>query len=563
MSASFSINRSINSHTSNTPKLMKNSRLTSSVLILLVLSLSFCVSWGSRYSISDVTPTSEDFITCLQSNSNDATTISQLIFTPDNSSFLPVWEVAVNVLRFNNPSTPKPTVILTPTEETHIQAALFCAKKYGYEMRIRSGGHDFEGLSYTANAPFVMLDLVNMRSIDINVENRTAWVQGGALLGELYYTISQSTNTLYFPAGMCPSVGVSGFLSGGGYGNLVRKYGIGADNVLDAHFMDVSGNILDRESMGEDLFWAIRGGGASSFGIVLAWKLMLVPVPERVTLFIVSVTLEQGATDIFHKYQYVLPNFDRDLQMRVQINSEYISNTNNKTIRILFHGIYQGNTDTLLPLLNQSFPELNVTREICQEVRMVQSTLQFGGFPTLGPVEVLANRSAIPKTNFKSKSDYVRTPIPKSGLIEIWEKLFENDMSEMLQMYTFGGKMEEYSDTAIPYPHRAGVLYQVYKTVNLIDQPSDTTTVSLRRIAWLRSFDKTLEPYVSSNPREAYLNYIDLDLGVGNGSYEEASVWGERYWKRENFKKLIRIKTKVDPENFFRHPQSIPPLSDM
>ncbi|KAI7732146.1 hypothetical protein M8C21_014277, partial [Ambrosia artemisiifolia] len=358
---------------------------------------------------------------------------------------------------FNNPSTPKPSVIVTPTDETHIQAALLCAKKHGYEMRIRGGGHDYEGLSYTADVPFVMVDLVNMRSIDINVENRTAWVQGGALLGELYYTISQKTDTLYFPAGVCPSVG-----------------------------------------------------------------LRLVPVPERVTIFMVNITIEQGATDVFHKYQYVLPKFDRELQMRVQINSENIDNSTKKTIRILFHGIYQGNTDTLLPLLNQSFPELNVTREVCQEVRMVQSTLQFGGFTTSTPVEVLANRSAIPKTNFKGKSDYVRTPIPKRGLRKIWRKMFENDNSEMLQLYTFGGKMEEYSDTATPYPHRAGVLYQIFKLVNLIDQPSDMTTISLRRIAWLRSFDKTLKPYVSSNPREAYLNYIDLDLGVGKGSYEEA-----------------------------------------
>ncbi|KAJ0740566.1 putative tetrahydroberberine oxidase [Helianthus annuus] len=545
---------------------MMKSGLNCSVF-LLVLSLTFCVSFGALSSIFDVSPTSEDFITCLESNSNNATTISKLIFTPVNSSYLPVWQAAADPIRFDNPCTRKPSVIVTPTTETQIQAALFCAKKQGYEMRIRDGGHDFEGLSYTANVPFVMLDLVNMRAIDVNVANRTAWVQGGAVLGELYYTISQLTDTLYFPAGIWAGVGVSGFLSGGGYGNLLRKYGLGADNVLDVRFMDVNGNILDRKSMGEDLFWAIRGGGASSFGIVLSWKLRLVPVPERVTLFTVNITLEQGATDIFHKYQYVLPKFDRDLLIRVQINSENISNTTKKTVRLLFDGLYQGNIDTLLPLLNQSFPELNVTREVCKEVRMVQTTLQFGGFTTSTPPEVLANRSAIPKLSYKGKSDYVRTPIPKSGLRKIWRKILQNDKSETLFMYTFGGKMEEYSETAIPYPHRAGVLYQVFRRVDFIDQPSDKTAISRRRLAWIRSFDKTLEPYVSKNPREAYSNYNDLDLGVGSATYEEASVWGERYWKRENFKKLIRIKAKVDPKNFFRHPQSIPvfstPFSDI
>ncbi|KAI3501949.1 hypothetical protein L1887_29978 [Cichorium endivia] len=112
-----------------------------------------------------------------------------------------------------------------------------------------------------------------MRSVDVNVAKRTAWVQGGATVGELYYTITQKSNTLFFPAGLCPGVGVGGHMGGGGYGNLMRKHGLAADNVVNVRFMDVNGNILNKKSMGKDLFWAIRGGGASSFGIVLAWKL--------------------------------------------------------------------------------------------------------------------------------------------------------------------------------------------------------------------------------------------------------------------------------------------------
>ncbi|KAI3787317.1 hypothetical protein L1987_41699 [Smallanthus sonchifolius] len=542
---------------------MKKSQL-SCFIFILVLTLCFFNSWGALSSILDNTASSEDFIGCLQSNSNNGTSISQLVFTPINSSFLSIWQERVNNLRFIKPSTPKPSVIVTPVDETQIQTALYCTKKHGYEIRIRSGGHDFEGLSSSAAVPFVMLDLFKMKSIDVDVGYKTAWVQAGALLGELYYSISQKTNTLYFPAGICPTVGVGGYMSGGGYGNLVRKYGTAADNVVDVRFMDVNGNILDRKSMGEDLFWALRGGGASSFGIVLAWKLRLVPVPEIVTYFKVNITLEENATDIFYKYQFVAPNIDRDLLIRVGMVSENIGNTSKKTIRMLFEGLYLGKIDALLPLLDKNFPELKVRRELCEEMTMVQSSLVLGeqGFTSSTPTEVLANQSAIVRLwNYKDKSDYVRTQIPKNGLRKIWRKMFENDGSEVMVTYPFGGKMEEYSDTATPYPHRAGVLYQVLKGVNLGDQTSDTTPVSLRRIDWVRGFDKFLEPYVSKNPREAYLNYIDLDLGVGSETYEEASVWGERYWKRDNFKKLIRIKAEVDPENFFRHPQSIPVFS--
>ncbi|KAM0027124.1 putative tetrahydroberberine oxidase [Helianthus debilis subsp. tardiflorus] len=532
----------------------------SHLVFLFVLTLCFFVSWGATFPF-DVDD-SEDLISCLKYKTNNVTFISQLVFTPLNSSFQSIWEARVNNLRFIKPTTPKPSVIVTPIDETQIQTTLFCTKRHGYQIRIRSGGHDFEAISSSAVVPFVMLDLVNMKSIDVDVGNKTAWVQPGARLGELYYSISQKTNTLYFPAGVCPTVGVGGYMGGGGYGNLVRKYGTAADNVLDVRFMDVNGNILVRKSMGEDLFWALRGGGTSSFGIVLAWKLRLVPVPEIVTVFGVNVTLEENATDVFYKYQYVAPRLDPDLLIRVRIFGEFIGNTTNKTIRLLFQGLYLGKTDKMLRILDKSFPELKVRRENCEEMSMVQSSIVLAdqGWSSSTPTEAIANQSAIVSLfwNYKIKLDYVRTPIPKSGLRKIWRKIFENDQSVMLVVYTFGGKMEEYSDTAIPYPHRAGVLFQLLKGVNFADQTSDTTPTSLKRIQWLQSLDKLLEPYVSKNPREAYINYIDLDLGVGRDTYEEASVWGERYWKRENFKKLIRIKAKVDPENFFRHPQSIP-----
>ncbi|KAL4560645.1 hypothetical protein LXL04_032798 [Taraxacum kok-saghyz] len=524
--------------------------MNKSFVFLLVLSFS----WVAAYS--------QDFISCVESRLSNATSISQLIFTPENASFLPIWQSRVQNARFLKDTTPKPSIIVTPTDESQVQTTFLCAKENGYRVRIRSGGHDFEGISFTDYLAFVMIDLINMRSIDVDVASKSAWVQSGAVLGELYYAISQKTNTLYFPGGTWPTVAIAGLVGGGGTGNLLRKYATAGDNVLDARIVDVNGNILDRKSMGEDLFWAIRGGVASNFGIVLSWKLNLVPVPEKVTVFIVNRTLEQGATDLFYKYQSVVPNTkDRNLYIRSQLASEFIGNTTKKTIRIIFQGIYQGSTDMLLPLLNKEFPELGVTREICREMTSIQSTLVFAGRPSTTPTEILNNRSATPRMSSKTKSSFVTTPIPKSGLRKIWRKFFENDLSGGILIIPSGGRMADYSETATPYPHRAGTLYLLASSVNFAGQTSDITPVSLRRLAWLASLEKLLTPYVSRNPRQSYVNNNDFDFGIGADNYTIASVWGERYWKRANFKKLIRIKAKVDPQNFFNHPQGIPVFS--
>nr|POE95206.1 berberine bridge enzyme-like 9 [Quercus suber] len=75
-----------------------------------------------------------------------------------------------------------------------------------------------------------------------------------------------------------------------------------------------------------------------------------------------------------------------------------------------------------------------------------------------------------------------------------------------------------------------------------------------------RKLFEAMTPYVSKNPREAFLNYRDLDIGTSsNGNYEDAKVYGNKYFKG-NFHRLVRVKTNIDPDNFFRNEQSIPTL---
>jgi hypothetical protein len=529
-----------------------NSLIPSILPFLSIFLLSF--SWATSAHTHD------DFLHCLYNKNSDS--ISKVIYTPINSSYPSVLQFSIRNLRFNTTATPKPLVIVTPVNVSQIQDVVICSKKHGLQIRVRSGGHDFEGLSYVSIVPFVLVDLINLRMINVDVENSNAWVEAGATLGEVYYRIAEKSKTLAFPAGVSPTVGVGGHFSGGGSGMILRKFGLAADHITDAVLVDVEGRIHDRKSMGEDLFWAIRGGGGNTFGIVVAWKLKLVPVPPIVTAFNVSRTLEQNATKLVHRWQFVSNKLHEDIFTRIFLRKVESSQRGKTTIQAAFTTLFIGEVDRLLSLMQESFPELGLVKEDCIEMSWIESVLYFAGFPSNTSLDALLDRTPISDVFFKIKSDYVKEPLPEIALEGIWERMdqLEVQISE-LQFTAYGGKMDEISESSLPFPHRAGIIYQIEYAVLWEEESSEA---SQRYISWIRRLLNYMTPYVSKNPRQVYVNYRDLDLGInkldGNTSYKQASIWGRKYFKN-NFDRLVRVKTAVDPANFFRHEQSIPPLS--
>ncbi|KAK9941499.1 hypothetical protein M0R45_007205 [Rubus argutus] len=253
----------------------------------------------------------------------------------DSASYYKLLNFSIQNLRFAEPTVPKPIAIILPGSVEQLINTVFCSREVFLAIRVRCGGHSYEGTSSVAadGAPFVIIDMMNLNRVSVDLETETAWVEGGATLGETYHAIAKASRVHGFPAGSCPTVGAGGHIAGGGFGLLSRKYGLAADNVVDALLVDANGRLLDRQGMGEDVFWAIRGGEAKTIG-----------------------TTGISAT---------------------------------------FKGFYLGPRSSALSILDHAFPDLGIIKEDCKEMSWIESIVFFSGLSNGSSVSDLRNRIAV------------------------------------------------------------------------------------------------------------------------------------------------------------------------
>ncbi|XP_042031126.1 berberine bridge enzyme-like 18 [Salvia splendens] len=409
------------------------------------------LSFSLLLTVSCTLATSADrqdmFLQCLTYQFKNYSSISDYIYTPLNSSYTSILQFSIQNIRLASETTPKPQVIITPEHESQIPSVVRCARQSGLEIRTRSGGHDMEGLSYVSQVSFVIIDLINLSDVTVNVEEKTAWIEAGVTTGIVYYKIAEKSPTLGFPGAIFTKVGVCGHFSGGGYEAMVRKHGLAADNIVDARIIDVHGRIIGRKSMGEDLFRAIRGGGAA----------------KTVTVFSITRNAEeQNGIELWHRWQYLAPQADKDLFVGVIVLRV------NMTVQVNFFSVFQGGPDRLVSNMQESSPCLR---------------------------------------QLKTKSDYVRKQVPLN-VIEGMVSMLREPKADgtMYYMVPYGGRMNEISESATPFPHRVGALYQLASLTYWQNSEAGDPD----------RYYEYMTPYVSSSPKEAYYNYRDLDIGVNN-----------------------------------------------
>jgi FAD/FMN-containing dehydrogenase len=165
----------------------------------------------------------------------------------------------------------RPAVIVRPADATGVGRVVSLARDSGLELAVRSGGHSVAGHSVCDGG--IVLDLADLRALEIDVERRTAWVQPGLTAGG--YTAAAGAYGLATGFGDTGSVGIGGITLGGGVGFLLRKHGLTVDSLLAADVVTADGQLrrVDAETHPE-LFWAIRGGGGN-FGVATRFQFRL------------------------------------------------------------------------------------------------------------------------------------------------------------------------------------------------------------------------------------------------------------------------------------------------
>jgi FAD/FMN-containing dehydrogenase len=165
----------------------------------------------------------------------------------------------------------RPAAIVRVAGAPDVARAIEIARESGLELGVRSGGHSPAGHSVPDGG--LVVDLADMRGLEVDVEGRTAWAETGLTTGE--YTVTAAEHGLATPFGDTGSVGIGGITLSGGVGYLVRKHGLTIDSLLAAEIVTADGRLLTVDpDTHPDLFWAIRGGGGN-FGVVTRVKLLL------------------------------------------------------------------------------------------------------------------------------------------------------------------------------------------------------------------------------------------------------------------------------------------------
>ncbi len=426
---------------------------------------------------------------------------------------------------YNGMIDKKPAVIVRCRNKEDVIVAIKYASENQLEVAIRSGGHHGAGLGLVNDG--MVIDLSLLKEIKVDPSKRTATIQAGCLLKE----IDQATHPhgLALPSGIIGTTGIGGITLGGGMGYLSRKGGLTIDNLVEAEIVLASGEVVTASKDNHpDLFWAIRGGGGN-FGVVISFKFNLIPI-KNVYAGPMLWPLEKSE-EVLKFYDRITKTAPNDLYgffafLVVPPVDPFPDNLQNK----LFCGIvwcYTGsvkNAETVFKQIREFGPPV----------------LDFVGEMPLPELNSLFDELFPPGFQWYWKGHYLNRLTNESirELIKHGTTIPTNQST--MHLYPIDGKVHETGKDETAWANRDMRWAMVIAGIS--PDPADKDKIT----KWARDYYDGMIPYTEGG---AYVNFM-----MEEGQERIQSAYGK------NYDRLVSIKTKYDPDNFFHINQNIKPI---
>lgn len=427
---------------------------------------------------------------------------------------------------FNGMIQRHPRLIARCLDVADVVTCVNWGRESGLPVSIRGGGHNAAGLGVCDDG--LVIDLSEMKGIDVDPIAKTVRVEGGCTWGEVDHVTHEFG--MATPSGIVSSTGVAGMTLGGGTGYLTRKYGLTIDNLLAVDMVLADGSTVRAdEEINADLFWAVRGGGGN-FGVVTSFLFQLHPVHTVIggpTLWDISQTAE-----VLRFYDEMMENAPDDL---------------NGAFAIM-----------IVPPA-PPFPEELHLKQVCAIVWCYTGDPKnadaiFAPIRDFGP-PLLHGVQPMPFPALQSAFDALYPP----GEQWYWRADFVNEISEAtiaehlkhgplmptlkstMHMYPVNGAVHNVGEQETAFGYREAKYSMVI--IGIDGDPANAEKIR----QWTVDYWEALHPYSAGG---AYVNAM-----MEEGEDRVRATY------RSNFARLAQIKAKYDPDNFFHINQNIRPLA--
>ncbi|HZU21239.1 MAG TPA: FAD-binding oxidoreductase [Terriglobales bacterium] len=390
------------------------------------------------------------------------------------------------------------------------------AREHDLLVAVRGGGHSVAGKSVCDGG--LMIDLSTMKGIRVDPVRKTARAETGLKLGE--FDRETQAFGLATTLGTVSATGISGLTLGAGFGHLMAKFGLALDNVISVDLVTADGRLLSASpAENEDLFWGVRGS-SGNLGIVtsIEYRLHEVgPVLGGGVFYPISQTRE--VLRFFREYAETCPD-----ELVIQAGGLTLPEAGRViALAACYCGDLSEGERVLKPMRQFGKP----LADIFAPIPYVQMQSLFDPFFPPGRLTY-------------AKSNFVQTLSDEA--IDVMAELAPSCPSP----HTFAPAMEHWHGAATRVkPSETAFPHRNYKFNFMVWSNWEQASESEKNIQWTREYMQAMRPFLSAG---SYVNYVsDEGEAVARAAYGP------------NYDRLVGLKNKYDPTNFFRMNHNIRP----